>query len=255
MPEWHEWKDRCQVEKRELIGLVKKGHAWEINDKLYKEMKSVYYDTFNGKCGYCEKKIEKPYESELDHFRPKKRVTYLDDTLVMIETSDGTREHPGYYWLAYDWDNLILSCTRCNKPNNDENAKLGKRNRFPVKDDIYATIPGDEISEEPLLINPLTEDPQDCLEYDSSSGFIKGSGKGTICVEVFGLNIRDDLVEGRKNAYDKVLTLLTKCLYNKHDRHETLEELKKIQDGKQAHSLAAFAALKDANDIWSVLEK
>jgi len=35
------------------------------------------------------------------------------------------KEYPGYYWLAYDWNNLLFICTACNTK---------KRELFPLTD-------------------------------------------------------------------------------------------------------------------------
>lgn len=256
--EWREWKKKCRVKTEELIELVRQAEEWEIEDALYKEQKDKYYKIFNGKCAYCEKKIEIPYESELDHFRPKRKVTYIDDTPVMINSQNDIINHPGYYWLAYDSQNLLLSCQLCNKPHNEEHLKLGKRNRFPLEDNNYAIKQGEEVHERPLLINPVKEDPQIHLEYNSKNGFLRdyNSIKGKTCIEIFGLNIRNDLVDGRKDAYEKVKSLLAKFAMatSKKERMKILQELKSIKKGEHSHSIAAISALKeyysDMEPLW-----
>lgn len=255
--EWHEWKKKCHAKTKELVDLVRQNKKWTIDDKLYKKRKDFYYDGFNEKCAYCEKKIEKPYESELDHFRPKKKVTYIDDTIVMIPNENGEKPHPGYYWLIYDWQNLLLSCQLCNKPNNEEDYKLGKRNRFPLEDNRYATTQGEEINEKPLLINPVKEDPQKYFKYNVKDGNLHGKGKGKTCEEIFGLNVRNDLVEGRQTAYEKVFSLFIKLLTQpKNEKKKILDQLKDIKQGKKPHSIAALAAFQeiepDFKDIFSI---
>jgi hypothetical protein len=43
-------------------------------------------------------------------------------------------EHPGYYWLAYEWTNLLPSCYDCNsfRRHGTMKAGPGKNERFPV---------------------------------------------------------------------------------------------------------------------------
>ncbi|MEZ5007772.1 MAG: hypothetical protein R2753_06420 [Chitinophagales bacterium] len=55
------------------------------------------------KCCYCEKPIDK---GDLEHYRPKKGWK---------QNNGAAMTKPGYYWLAYRWRNLLLSCkiTRC----------------------------------------------------------------------------------------------------------------------------------------------
>jgi hypothetical protein len=61
------------------------------------------------KCTYCE-----DYATiYIEHYRPKGRV---------IKT-----KHGGYYWLCYEWSNLVPTCHECNKIGG------GKGDQFPVK--------------------------------------------------------------------------------------------------------------------------
>jgi hypothetical protein len=62
---------------------------------------------FCDKCAYCESKITPGFAWEVEHFRPKKSVAERPD-------------HPGYYWLAYEWTNLLPSCTLCNQRRRDK---------------------------------------------------------------------------------------------------------------------------------------
>ena len=97
------------------------------------------------KCCYCEKLIFDDFEVE--HFRPKEAVIH-----------NGKLENPGYYWLTYDWDNLLYSCNKCNKK---------KGNNFPLKDEAQrARNHNMAITNElPLLLNPSAQDPEDYLEF------------------------------------------------------------------------------------------
>ena len=249
---WIQWKRDCFAATEKLIGLVRRGEEWDISDKLYKRQKEEYYEAFNGKCGYCEKKIERPYESELDHFRPKKTPTNIDNKGIMVNRCDCTIPHRGYYWLAYDWENLMISCQLCNKPNNQEKKKLGKRNKFPMKDDEYALVPGEEIYEDPLLINPREEYPEKYLKYNFENGHLRAiDDKGQTCIDVFGLNIRDDLVENRQEAYYKVFSLFARYFSIRltSEKVKVSIELRDIKFGKKPHSIASTAALEDCTEI------
>lgn len=76
------------------------GPPGEFKEGLYgdPEVRACLLELFHYKCAYCESRIEK---CEVEHYRPKGRV-------------DGSA-HPGYYWLAYEWENLYPSCESCNK--------------------------------------------------------------------------------------------------------------------------------------------
>jgi uncharacterized protein (TIGR02646 family) len=105
-------------------------------------------DTFaaysNDKCWYVECK-NLGTDDDIDHFRPKSGVK-----------EDPT--HPGYYWLAFDWTNLRLSCHRANRPRtNPETGETGgKAGHFPLIDPATrAQAPADDLSREvPALLDP-----------------------------------------------------------------------------------------------------
>jgi len=94
------YEENGKVRKQEF-----KSHIW-----LHDDVRLELHRYQDGKCCYCERKREPKREPDIDHFRPKGGVT--EDP-----------EHPGYWWLAYEWSNLYFSCKPCN-----ENAK---KNRFP----------------------------------------------------------------------------------------------------------------------------
>ena len=111
------------------------------------EVKEFLYESQHGKCCYCERRLPRG-ETDVEHFRPKGKV------------KEAEKDHPGYWWLAYNWQNLLISCQLCNR--------TYKRAQFPLKDEskrVYEEGCGlDE--EEPFLINPLEEDPEQCIYYE-----------------------------------------------------------------------------------------
>lgn len=98
----------------------------------------------HGKCWYVECK-NPGTDDDIDHFRPKLGVK-----------EDPT--HPGYYWLAFDWTNLRLSCHRANRPRiNPEGAGTGgKGGHFPLIDpNARAFTPAQGKGHEvPALLDP-----------------------------------------------------------------------------------------------------
>lgn len=67
---------------------------------------------YNNKCGYCETITAAGAELRVDHYRPKDKVKEDPTHLT------------GYYWLSYEWSNLILACEKCNR---------AKSNKFPIE--------------------------------------------------------------------------------------------------------------------------
>ena len=152
---------------------------------------------FHGKCAYCEAKVVTDQHGDVEHFRPKGAVTDEDLQPIMVQdTAGNSYPHPGYFWLAYEHTNLLLSCCLCNQPSTDtDERRLGKRNRFPLLNpSVHATKPDDVGSERPLLLNPLTDDPTGHFELDPDPGRLIGlTPEGKKCVEVFDLNDREGI--------------------------------------------------------------
>ena len=58
------------------------------------------------KCAFCESFFAHTGYGDVEHFRPKAGYKQQEaDTL----------KRPGYYWLAYEWNNLFCSCQLCNQ--------------------------------------------------------------------------------------------------------------------------------------------
>ncbi len=140
-----------------------------IKDRIYKdsytdaegktqsrvrEKLNLYY---HKKCAYCETYCK----AEIEHYRPKKGVT--EDP-----------NHRGYYWLCYEWSNLVPSCRYCN-------TEGGKGNRFPIKnariaapvfdasgkiDKTHSLAAASTLrSEEPYLLHPEIDDSAQFLTF------------------------------------------------------------------------------------------
>ncbi|RRB07403.1 hypothetical protein [Larkinella rosea] len=81
---------------------------------------------------------------------------------------------------AFEWESLILCCQVCN---------IRKANNFPTDD-----------NENPLLINPSIEDPNEHIGLDVNSGLLTGfTEKGKVTISTLGLN-RPELVELRRKS-------------------------------------------------------
>ena len=158
---------------------------FEFKSSIYgaKSVKNALIKAQHKKCCFCESKITHISYGDVEHFRPK----------------GGTRQQagdelakPGYYWLAYDWSNLFLSCTLCNQ--------RYKRNLFPLVDPSKrARSHHDDISlESSLFIHPAEDDPQDHIAFREEIAYaIDDSARGVTSIESLGLN-RADLEERRR---------------------------------------------------------
>lgn len=140
------------------------GGAHVVMD-LYKdsEVKMALEELFHNKCAYCESKPSADGPWDVEHYRPKGRVAESPN-------------HPGYYWLAYTWDNLLPSCVFCNQrkvdqPLFDDPVALpaaGKLDQFPLEDETGRAMTHDDLweNERPLLLHPCKDDPEKHFTYN-----------------------------------------------------------------------------------------
>jgi len=143
----------------------------------------------DSKCAYCEAPAPASMAWDVEHYRPKGRVSERAD-------------HPGYYWLAYDWDNLLLACELCNRRRKDrptwEEASpgpaAGKADRFPLADERTRAMDpsGDLDAEVRLLLDPTRDDPEEHLTFDVNGHALprEGSRMGAMSIDVYHLNRR-----------------------------------------------------------------
>ncbi len=145
----------------------------------------------DGKCCFCESKIGHVSYGDVEHFRPKAGWVQGNEPI----------NKPGYYWLAYDWDNLLLSCQICNQRH--------KKNLFPLSNiggrAIYHL--SDITVEQPLFIHPVNDNPEDFITFkDEIPVAIKGNDRGTITIEKLCLD-RELLNEQRRGKLNLVRDL------------------------------------------------
>jgi len=189
---WRDWCDRAKQATEDLVA----GRASKINEDLYKEKRDFIFRMFHGKCAYCELPLaEGQRYGDLDHYRPKGRVTDKDGKLVFVSG----KQHPGYFWLAYHWTNLLPSCLGCNRPGTaPDGTKSGKWDKFPVADGFYVTAFNEDLRrEQPTLLNPYLDNPDEHLSFDPDTGTVGAkTTRGQDTIDILGLN-RDALIEAR----------------------------------------------------------
>jgi len=187
--------------------LNKKSFAFKIykNSELSSELEAE----FGKKCAYCETDFAAVTPKDVEHFRPKSEIDTGSEKLA-----------PGYYWLAGDWFNLLVSCPDCNRsrkhkvPGQSKEIKLGKSTQFPLDEEGHRIRSHNDniLQEEPhrLLLNPCLDDPEKHLTYDDQ-GLIyprpnaagQPSTKGRISIEVYALQ-RKNLVEARLSVLNQL---------------------------------------------------
>ncbi len=257
---WRRWRQRCRDKQQEHNEAVEAGKVSKVTN-LYKGQKEQVYakpnGPFRGKCAYCEQGITKPLSQpgNVEHFRPKGKVTEEDGkTPLMVSDNGGSRRHPGYYWLAYDWKNLLLACGGCNTRQKDPNSgeMVGKGMVFPVSD-FRAVQPGDESREVPLLINPVWDNPQEHLAMDSTGVLIKKSEKGRMTERIFGLNIRG-LPEARKERYENIRMQVGSWLQMDKNSDQAKKLKRKLREALQGFGEYTIAVKKAHFDAQAQIQ-
>jgi hypothetical protein len=197
---WKKWSDRADTATDDLIKKWEKDGKLSSDDfdsAIWGDLKAWLLEhVFGGNCAYCETKLKQARQpGHAEHFRPKGAVRVKvavnekKSKLADAETLDPTGQkvtHPGYFWLAYCWENLLPSCNDCN-------TGQGKNNLFPVANGhilLKAAKPADvggyrsryvasvkwagfyylgprelEAAEKRLLLNPYLDEPRDHLTF------------------------------------------------------------------------------------------
>lgn len=259
-PDWQEWCQECKNATQVVVQQVEDGQKPTITD-LYKDdrMKQVYKSAdgpFHGKCAYCESNVLVDQPGDIEHYRPKGRVVDRSGKPIRMNAPDNGASipHPGYYWLAYEWRNLLLACVDCNRPSSykTEGRGIGKRDCFPVVA-FRAIHPGEEEQEEPMLINPMHEDPEDHLEVDELGIVIPKTARGSACIDIFGLNVRTALVDARReciaNTIDQIsLGSLAASHCQEDELSRRLVTLGRIRTGEAPFAAAGRMALRASRE-------
>lgn len=110
----------------------------------HEKVKEALIDIQDYKCCFCESKIGHISYGDVEHFRPKAGWVQDNEDL----------NKPGYYWTAYDWDNLLLSCQLCNQ--------RYKKNYFPLNNPGKRALSHnmDISNEDPIFIHPANDNPE-----------------------------------------------------------------------------------------------
>jgi hypothetical protein len=75
--------------------ILSKGKKHKFDNKIYgsKTAKEKLKEIFNKKCAFCETNTHAGAHKDVEHYRYKSL----------------------YYWLGYEWTNLLLACQICNR--------------------------------------------------------------------------------------------------------------------------------------------
>lgn len=184
------------------------------------------------KCAFCETTNPSAH-GVVEHYRPK----------------DGWRQKrrdplqkPEYFWLAYDWENLLFACDVCNDRSHKENL-------FPLADPAKratAALP-DIAVETPLLVNPYGPlDPEEHINWDSDVPKPRnGSPYGKETIGVLGLDRdgrRADFRRAHLQGLEKQLQRVENLKPDNPDRPGLVTDFRRVLNDE-----APWAAMIRAN--------
>jgi uncharacterized protein (TIGR02646 family) len=183
---------------------------FDADSKIYgaKSVKNALLRAQYDKCCYCERKLSASDYGDVEHYRPKGTVK---------QAPGQDKEYPGYYWLAYEWNNLLVSCKRCNTGH--------KGILFPLVDNnLRARSHHDDMgNKQPLFINPAIDNPQDHIRFRGGVP-ISDTEVGRVTIDDLGLR-RYDLEEDRRTLLSKLKTFRALVAYGHNSSDPSMQDL------------------------------
>jgi uncharacterized protein (TIGR02646 family) len=164
----------------------RKSFTFDSDIYAHKTVKTALIGAQHDKCFLCESSITHIDYGDVEHFRPKGGYR---------QSETDTLHRPGYYWLAYEWGNLFLSCTLCNQQ--------FKKNLFPLADPARraASHKDDLDLEQPLFVDPSVDDPAQFISFRMEVPYpLNDNPRGKATITDLGLD-RPKLNEKRYEHY------------------------------------------------------
>lgn len=180
-------KANCDAFDADEVAFIE---SFSVDSSIYgaKSVKKALKKAQYNKCCFCEKDQVDEYGA-VEHYRPKAGYK--------IDKSEKELTKPGYYWLAYDWSNLLFVCGPCNT--------TYKQNFFPLENEaLRAKSHQDPVSREtPYLLDPCgAKDPRSHIFFQNQFPMYRDDfGQRTI--EICGLD-RDELNNQREKLINDI---------------------------------------------------
>lgn len=289
---WDDWCKSSAEFTLEAIELWEKGEKIKFHDSHWGKLKDwLLKEFFNDKCAYCETIMDRAtYHAE--HYRPKGEVSVKDfeknkATKVQIENPLGELvEHPGYFWLAYNWKNLLPSCQNCNTydgkgiqfpalkghvflkkidPKDVKTLHIGylESKKFPG---YYYLDPEDLNSfEDPQLLHPYFDDPKKYLVFGirGTIAALDGCEKGKDSINVY--NLRDERIRQARQAEQENASRLVGSFFSSilsDSKTQTIvdddikQQIKSYTSGRAKYSAAAMWLIRNKmHDLVDMFEE
>ncbi len=219
---------------------------WSNRSYVWKDHKSLLIEEYDGKCMYCEGDYTGGSHEDAEHFAPKGKITQGRQAVA----------HPGYYWLAFEWQNILLACSKCNAnhPDGVDGPHDGKLNEYPVKGPRRNQPNKDPeawwqeaLDEKPGLLHPYFDHPERHFGA-KPGGFIYGkTGRGRKTVDTCDLNrprLRKNRRTLEKHVRGRIIRILERLekeqefddlLFEQNDEFSLYLNLRLEQDARLLH--------------------
>lgn len=210
--------------------LIEKG-SHDVDSKCYRDTTiEPLRILYKSKCAICER--DRGFELQVDHYRPKKERNYIQSEY----------NQPGYYWLVYEWSNLIPLCSACN---------VKKSNKFPIRKNrrgleirvsthtFLASFAPFNVSdardlgavEYPLLVNPEIElNPERHFWFNPDTTMAGRTMEGAETIRVCQLNgkeLRRQRLKLRQYYAERITSAMEDFITHRNDA-ELRGELKAV---------------------------
>jgi len=163
----------------------------------WKQFKAKFTYYTNNRCAICEGIVSK-YD-DVEHYRPKCH----------------------YWWLAYDFYNYYICCSLCNRtykktqfPLFGENQNVTFENRHQINE------------EEPLLYNPLQDDPLELFRLELYERILPPNGRKP------KLKVRPNSEDIESYEYQKAKTTID--IYNLNNEDENGNSLTDLDASRES---------------------
>lgn len=185
------------------------------SENVKQRLKKIY----NNKCAFCESDTTAGAVLQVEHYRPKANVK--EEPI-----------HEGYYWLGYEWTNLLYACSACNRAKSTNFPIEGARVFNPpmsgtnIDTTKCKTIDIDLKNENPLILNPEESNFKPMVHFIiSPNGKIRHNSKrGEETINKCKL-YRKNLTIARKKIVDEHLRFMMKAFEKRKDNLTTEDNL------------------------------
>jgi len=190
----------CFIEQQ--ANLLEKKEQHRFSNACYNtSIKSELNRYYHNKCAFCETLLNdrfgNSYQFTVEHFRPKSL----------------------YYWLGYEWTNLMPTCWACNEKKKNDFSLPDKRHKAEVplveieNGNSYIDLSkcnahaAELKAENAYLLHPELENPMDFLQFDLQKiGYFMqdtaASPRAAYTINTCVLNRTELSIERRKKIYD-----------------------------------------------------